>query len=191
MADGAVPKDRRHAAPGRTFYGNMPLLYYCRGDNHRRDLEHGVGYHLNQANPLLHEAALGDSVWAFTRAPGGAYALAAELVLSAKPRNPPGYRYGSCRVWGDLRRSRDFAVGGQPDITPLVRSLAPSRPAATCSGGRSRAAPPCDGWRRPTTRGSRPMARHPAPEPRARLLPEERLEALLASGDEAAVGRLL
>jgi len=38
----------------------MPLLYYWRGDNYRRDLDCGVGYHLNQANPLLHEVELGD-----------------------------------------------------------------------------------------------------------------------------------
>ena len=31
----------------------MPLLYHWRGDNHRRDLDYGVGYHLNQANPTL------------------------------------------------------------------------------------------------------------------------------------------
>ena len=34
-------------------------------------------------------------------------------------------------------------------------------------------------------------ARHLAPEPRARLLPEERLEALLVSGDQDAVAQLL
>ena len=102
----------------------MPLLYYWRGDNYRRDLDHGVGYHLNQANPLLHELALGDSLWAFTRAPSGAYALAAELVVTARTRNPPGYRYGLYRIWGDLQRSRYFAVDGQPDLMPLVRSLA-------------------------------------------------------------------
>jgi hypothetical protein len=30
----------------------MPLLYYWRGDNYRRDLDMGAGYHLNQANPV-------------------------------------------------------------------------------------------------------------------------------------------
>src|SRR5271166_6673831 len=101
----------------------MSLLYHWRGDNYRHDLDHGVGYHLNQANPLLHEISLGDSLWAFTRTTCGSYALAAELVVSAKTRNSPSYRYGSYRVWGDLQRSRYFAVGGQPDITVLVRSL--------------------------------------------------------------------
>lgn len=168
----------------------MPLLYHWRGDNHRRDLDHGVGYHLNQANPLLHEAALGDSVWAFTRAPGGAYALAAELVVSARTRNPPGCRYGPYRVWGDLRRSRYFAVGGQPDITPVVRSL------AVAAGGdvlgrafQGRAAVRWLGAADHARLAA--YARRLLPEPRARLLPEERLEALLVSGDEASVARLL
>ena len=31
----------------------MPLLYFWRGDNYRRDLDYGAGYHLNQSNPLL------------------------------------------------------------------------------------------------------------------------------------------
>jgi len=33
----------------------MPLLYYWRGDNYRRDLNMGASYHLNQANPFLHK----------------------------------------------------------------------------------------------------------------------------------------
>ena len=40
----------------------MPLLYYWRGDNHRRDLDLGAGYHLNQKNALLHEIDVGDSL---------------------------------------------------------------------------------------------------------------------------------
>lgn len=168
----------------------MALLYHWRGDNHRRDLDHGVGYHLNQANPLLHEIALGDGLWAFTRTRGGSYALAAELVVSAKTRNPPGYRYGAYRVWGDLRRSHYFAVDGQPDIAPLIRSL------AVAAGGEvlGRAFQGRAAVRRLGEADHARLAayaRHLAPEPRARLLPEERLEALLVSGDEDAVARLL
>jgi hypothetical protein len=72
----------------------MPLLYFWRGDNYERDLDFGVGYHLNQANPLLHAIDRGDSLWAFTRRGDGAYVLAAELVVAAKTLNPPNYRYG-------------------------------------------------------------------------------------------------
>jgi hypothetical protein len=49
----------------------MPLIYYWRDDNYRRDLDFGVGYHLNQGNPLLHDIELGDSLWAFTRTKNG------------------------------------------------------------------------------------------------------------------------
>jgi hypothetical protein len=101
----------------------MHLLYYWRGDNYRRDLDHGVGFHLNQGNRLLHQIEVGESLWAFTRQPDGRYALAAELVISAKTMNPPGYRYGPYRVWGDLRRSRYFAVDGQPDVSIFIRGL--------------------------------------------------------------------
>ena len=45
----------------------MPLLYYWRPDNYFRDLDMGAGYHLNQANPLLHKIEIGDSLWGFTR----------------------------------------------------------------------------------------------------------------------------
>jgi hypothetical protein len=59
----------------------------------------------------------------FTRRRDGAYVLAAELIASAKTLNPPNYRYGRFRLWGDLERSRYFALAGQPDITILVRSF--------------------------------------------------------------------
>ena len=53
----------------------MPLLYCWRGDNYRRDLDMGAGYHLNQANPLLHRIDVGDSLWAVTRNGQGRYVL--------------------------------------------------------------------------------------------------------------------
>jgi hypothetical protein len=76
----------------------MHLLYFWRGDNYRHDVDHGVGFHLNQANPLLHEIAVGESLWAFTRrrVPDGRYALAVELVLSAK--TPNHRNFGSVSV---------------------------------------------------------------------------------------------
>ncbi len=92
----------------------MHLLYFWRGDNYRRDLDHGVGFHLNQASPLLHQIRVGESLWAFTRRTDGPYALAAELVVSAKTMNQKGFRYGPYRVWGDLARSRYFSIDGQP-----------------------------------------------------------------------------
>jgi hypothetical protein len=166
------------------------LLYFWRGDNYRRDLDHGVGFHLNQGNPLLHQIGVGESVWAFTRKIDGLYALAAELVISAKTMNPPGFRYGPYRVWGDLLRSRYFGIERQPDISTLIRSLAVEAKADVL--GRSfqgnaavRALSEADHIRLLDYAKALPA------EPRARLLPEERLEALLLAGDENAVAKLL
>lgn len=168
----------------------MPLLYYWRGDNYRHDLDFGVGYPLNQANPLLHTVDRGDSLWAFTRRADGAYVLAAELVAAAKTLNPPGYRYGRFRLWGDLTRSRYFSVAGQPDITVLIRSLSIS------AGGDvlGRAFQGGAAVRQLEEQDHQILAEYAAPlplEPRARLVPEEQLEALLLAGDEAAVAHLL
>jgi 5-methylcytosine-specific restriction enzyme A len=168
----------------------MHLLYFWRGDNYRRDLDHGVGFHLNQANPILHQIGIGESLWAFTRKTDGRYALAAELVVSAKTMNPRGFRYGPYRVWGDLRKSRYFGIGDQPDVSTLIRSLALEARADVLGRsfqGRAAIRPlgEADHMRMLAYANSLPL------EPRARLLPEERLEALLLAGDENAVARLL
>ena len=168
----------------------MHLLYFWRGENYRRDLDYGVGFHLNQANSLLHKIDIGESLWAFTRKSDGRYVLAAELVVSAKTINPLGFRYGPYRVWGDLRRSRYFAVDDQPDISTLIRSFA-MRAGADVLGRsfQGKAA-----VRALDEAGHRRLLAYAASlplEPRARLLPEERLEALLLAGDENAVARLL
>lgn len=101
----------------------MALLYYWRPDNYRRDLDFGAGYHLNQSSPVLHRVELGDSVWAFTRNATGHYVLAAELVVRAKTRNPSGFRYGTYRIWGDLKRSRYFKVDEQNDAEAVLRAV--------------------------------------------------------------------
>lgn len=168
----------------------MHLLYFWQGDNYRRDLDFGVGYHLNQGNALLHQTGIGESLWAFTRRADGRYVLAAELVVSAKTRNPKGYRYGPYRIWGDLRTSRYFAVGEQPDLSILVRNLSVKANADVLGRSFQGAAAV-----RPLQAADHQMLRDYAAaiplEPRARLLPEERLEALLLSGDESMVTRLL
>ena len=168
----------------------MHLLYFWRGDNYRRDLDYGVGFHLNQANPLLHQIAIGESLWAFTRKIDRRYALAAQLVVSAKTMNPRGFRYGAYRVWGNLRQSRYFNIDGQPDVSPLIRSLALDARASVL--GRSfqgraavRAIGEADHARLVAYANKLPL------EPRAQLLPEERLEALLLAGDETEVANLL
>lgn len=168
----------------------MPFLYYWRGDNYRRDIDFGAGFHLNQANPLLHEIDVGDSLWAFTRRPDGIYVLAVELVVKAKTLNPTAYRYGRYRVWGDLRLSRYFQIEVQPDITNLVRSLSiTARGTVLGQAFQGYAA-----VRRIAEVDHQVLAAYSSRLPlelRARLVPEERLEALLISGDEAAVNQLL
>jgi hypothetical protein len=101
----------------------MHLLYYWRPDNYYRDLDMGAGYHLNQANPLLHQICPGESLWAFTRNKENRYVLAAELVIKAKTHNPPNFRYGRYRVWGDIHLSRYFQVDGQPGVEQVIRNL--------------------------------------------------------------------
>ena len=100
------------------------MLYYWRPDNYARDRQFGFGYHLNQNSPSLQAAEPGESLWAFTRRlRDGLYVLAAELVVRAVTRNPPNYRYGQYRIWGDLNRSRYFDIDAAPNAEPLIRSL--------------------------------------------------------------------
>jgi hypothetical protein len=104
--------------------------------------------------------------------------------------NPRGFRYGPYRVWGDLQRSRYFRTDHQPDISLLIRDLSVHAKADVL--GRSfqgkaavRVLTKADHLRLLTYAGPLPL------ESRARLLPEETLEALLLAGDENAVARLL
>ncbi len=47
--------------------------------------------------------------------------LAASLLVRAVTRNPPRYRYGAFRVWGDLDASRYFEIDDAPSIEAVVR----------------------------------------------------------------------
>lgn len=168
----------------------MPLLYHWVGRNYRRDLDWGAGYHLNQSNPLLHGIEPGDSLWAFTRTPSGKYVLAMDLVVRAKTRNPAGYRYGEYRLWGNLEKSRYFRTDDQPDVSGLIRQLS-VRASAPVLG---RSFQGHAAVRRLTPADHRVLAqyaRHLPPEPRARLLPEEELEARILLGDPASVSSLI
>lgn len=168
----------------------MPLLYYWRGDNYFRDLDMGAGYHLNQNSLLLDEIDIGDSLWAFTRAHDGRYNLAAELVIKAKTRNPSNFKYGKYRVWGDLHESRYFKVDGQPGIEKVIRSLS-CQPKAAVLGQSFQG---LSAVKRITIQDHlilKELAKYLPLEPRARILPEERLEAILLLGDEAAVNALI
>ena len=168
----------------------MPLLYYWRGDNYRSDLDEGAAFHLNQASPRLHTLALGDSLWAFTRRVDGQYVLAAELVISAKTMNAPGYKYGPYRVWGDLQRSRYFDAGGGSPLELLVRgfSLGISTPIL----GRSFQGP---GAVREISQTEHQLlvafAKKQPLEPRIHHLDETLLETAVAADDQPALRRIL
>jgi hypothetical protein len=168
----------------------MPLLYYWRRENYRRDLDMGAGFHLNQDNPSLHNIEMGDSLWAFTRTRNGSYVLAAELVVRAKTLNPPKFRYGRYRLWGDLRQSRYFKVEGQSSVEQIIRNLSVKAGAPTLGQSfQGRAA-----VRLINSEDHRLLAvaaKHLPLEPRACLLPEERLEAALLLGDEEAIRSLI
>jgi hypothetical protein len=169
---------------------NMPLLYYWRSDNYFRDLDMGAGYNLNQANPLMHQIGIGDSLWAITRNHQGRYVLAAELVCKAKTENPPHFRYGRYRIWGDIVSSRYFQVDDQPSVEQVVRAL-------SCTSNARILGHAFQGHsavKRLSLEDHRILTRLSLGLPleaRARILPEERLEASLLLGDVYAVEQLI
>jgi hypothetical protein len=164
----------------------MHLLYYWKRENYVRDLDYGAGYHLNQSNPLMHKIAIGESLWAFTRDAQGRYVLAAELIARAKTHNPPNFRYGQYRVWADLSRSKYFETDNQPRVEHVIRQLSPKTQARYLGQSfQGNAA-----VREITQQDHQVLSRLSSDlklEPRARILPEERLEAALLIGDQEAV----
>lgn len=150
----------------------------------------GAGYHLNQANPLLHQIEIGDSLWAFTRRRDGIYVLAAELVTKAKTINPPNFRYGKYRIWGDIAYSRYFRIENQPGIENVIRSLSCQVNAAILGHSfQGRSAVKLIS--RTDSELLRILARELPLEPRARILSEDKLEAMLLLGDIEAVKSLV
>ena len=150
----------------------------------------GAGYHLSQGNPLLHSIDLGDSLWAFTRGKDGRYVMAAELVIRAKTINPPGFRYGKYRVWGDLAASRYFKTAGQPSAEELLRGVSGRKDAKILARAFQghRAVRPLDAA---AARLLREWVEPFPPEPRARVWSEDRLEAELLLGDPEGLRLLL
>lgn len=168
----------------------MALLYYWRGDNYRRDIDFGAGYHLNQSTPLLHEIEMGDSLWAFTRNKQGDYVLAAHLIIKAKTINHPKFRYGAYRVWGDLNKSKYFITEKQPSIGQVIKSL--SIKASANILGRSfqgRAA-----VRKINDLDNQilyKISKNLKADPRARILPEEKLEAQILLGSYKEIEKMI
>lgn len=168
----------------------MPLLYFWRGDNYQKDLNGGVGYHLNQKNPLLHQIDIGESLWAFTRYQNRFYALAAELIVKSKTKNPVNYRYGAYRLWGDLEKSRYFHISSQTDVSALIRGLSVQVSAPQIGQSfQGKAAVRKITWE--DDKILRRYAEFLPLEPRARLISEEKLEAVLYLGNPELVNKML
>lgn len=168
----------------------MNLLYYWRPDNYYRDLDMGAGYHLNQSNPLLHQIDIGESLWAFTHNKSGRYVLAAELVIKAKTTNPQNFRYGQYRVWGDIHLSRYFLTDEQPSVEQIIRALS-LKAKALYLGQSFQGNAAIRALKKEDHQILQMLANKLPLEPRARILPEERLEAALLLGDPKEVENLV
>lgn len=169
----------------------MNLLAYWRVDNYRRDLDDGAGFNFNSRQARLHTAiGLGETLWLFTRIVGAAgvseYRIVAKLVVRSKTINPPSYKYGPFRVWGDLKLSQYFRATNEAfqDAFELLRLL-PLDSGSLKDCSRSELAQACQ-----TIRGLKPKAselldafcQQLEVEERARAVPDEmKLERSLAT----------
>jgi len=100
----------------------MSVLFFWRGDNYLTDMATGKAYHLNQNSELIINLKHGEHIWAFTRI-DKTYVLAADLVITQTQFNPPGYKYGQYRAFGDRQKSRYFDVHKGIDVAPIIKSL--------------------------------------------------------------------
>ena len=102
----------------------MSVLFFWVGDNYQKDMkDEGKTYNLNQNSELMIRLEPGDHIWAFTRREDKTYVIAADLVVTRTEHNPPGYKYGRYRAWGDPKTSRYFDVRIGPDAESTVKSL--------------------------------------------------------------------
>jgi len=164
----------------------MPLLYYWRRDNYYRDLDFGASFNLNQNNNLLHETEIGDCLWALTKNMNNNYVLAAQLIIKAKTLNPTNFRYGRYRVWGDLKFSKYFYIENQPNLESIIRNLSIKTNASILG----RAFQGLAAVRKLSNEDHQILltySKNLELETRARLLPEEKLEALLMHSDDKSV----
>jgi predicted HNH restriction endonuclease len=176
----------------------MHLLAQWRIQNYVRDLDEGAGFNFNSGQARLHsEIEVGENLWLFTRlARPPRYYLVARLVVRAKTLNPPGYKYGKYRVWGDLRKSRYFKVRPeqpQEEAFELLRRV-PLETGTLQDCDRITLAQSCQAVREVTDRGNKILEQFAATladEERARLVVNEYdLERLLMS-DDAGVEEFL
>lgn len=104
----------------------MDLMAYWRWDNYVRDLDEGAGFHFNSNQSRLHsEIELGERLWLVTgrrTSKGMRFLLVACLQITAKTYNPPDYKYGKYRVWGDTEKSAYYSANS-PDMSNLLLHL--------------------------------------------------------------------
>ena len=169
------------------------LLAYWRYDNYKRDLEEGAGFNFNSRQPRLHSAiALGDSLWLITGRreagrTGKAYYVVARLVVRSKTINPPGYKYGDFRIWGDLDQSQYFQVGTL-EASELLRGLAFStnKPIGDAATELAQSYQTIRSLARGDSRLLEAWCRALLPEPAAyAILPEQQLEQAVLYDAEA------
>jgi 5-methylcytosine-specific restriction protein A len=169
----------------------MHLLAYWRIDNYLRDLDEGAGFNFNSNQRRLHDAIdLGETLWLFTVVKGPPrFFLTGKLVLRSKTMNPPDFKYGAYRVWGDLSRSRYFRL--RPDVAEdeafdLLRQL-PMDSGSLADCTRITLTQACQTIRGLTAEANAALDRFAAnlpDEPRASQLADEyELERRLAAGD--------
>lgn len=101
----------------------MNLLYHWVYKHYSTDESVGdpANFALNYNAPRFGQLEPGESVWAFTRRPDGAYALAAELVVAEVSENEPDHPFGRYRAAADPQKSRFFDLETQQGFEKLVQ----------------------------------------------------------------------
>ena len=117
----------------------MHLLAYWKWSNYVQDVKTERGFHFNSNQSRLHTAVEpGERLWLVSGRPttgGRRYVLLGRLLVSDKEVNPPGYRYGRYRLWGDARFSTDYDPDG-PDVADALMRLRFSPPSPISSRDR-------------------------------------------------------
>lgn len=112
------------------------------------------------------------------------------MIVKAKTENPPNFRYGKYRIWGDVNHSRYFQVENQPSIENVIRSLS-CKVNARILGQSFQGLSAIKSISQRDADVLRMLARELSLEPRARILSEDKLEAMLLLGDIEAVKNLV
>jgi predicted restriction endonuclease len=104
----------------------MDLMAYWRWDNYISDLDEGASFNYNSNQSRLHsQIDIGERLWLITGKPtqiGISYLLVAKLTIVAKTYNPPEYKYGRYRLWGDVKNSAYYSTD-EANISNLLLNM--------------------------------------------------------------------